>query len=163
VQAGTLNVAASYIQMSGGTTKLSSGATLASAGGVLISSGSTLAGAGTINADVTNAGQVSIGDSSTTGILTINGFFLQTSSGTLTVKVGGFTTPGTDFDQLVFTSGHLDGTLNILLINGYTPTTGDSIIVMRFGSATGTFAALGGDGGLFTANYDPMDVTLTAN
>jgi hypothetical protein len=34
---------------------------------------------------------------------------------------------------------------------------------MTFGSVTGMFAALGGDGGLFTAVYDPMDVTLTAN
>jgi streptogramin lyase len=99
----------------------------------------------------------------TTGILTINGFFFQTSSGTLTVKIGGFTSARTDFDQLVFTSGHLDGTLNVILINGYTSTTGDSIEVMMFDSATGTFAALGGDGGLFTATYDPMDVPLTAN
>jgi hypothetical protein len=51
----------------------------------------------------------------------------------------------------------------VTLINGYTPTTGDSIAVMTFDSATGTFASLAGDGGLFSAAYDPMDVTLTAN
>jgi hypothetical protein len=163
VQAGTLNVAASYIQITAGITNLSSGATLTSAGGVILSTGSALAGAGTINADVTNAGEMSIGDSSTAGILTINGFFFQTSSGTLTVKIGGVATPGSDFDQLVFTSGHLGGTLNVTLINGYTPASGDSIMVMTFDLVTGTFAELAGDGGLFTAAYDPMDVTLTAN
>jgi hypothetical protein len=158
-----LTISGTITQTSGGTTNLSSGATLTSEGGVIISTGSTLAGAGTINANVTNAGQMSIGDSTTAGVLTINGFFLQTASGTLTIKVGGFTTAGTDFDQLVVASGHIDGTLNVALINGYTPATGDSIAVMTFDSVTGTFAELGGDGGLFTAGYDPMDVTLTAN
>jgi hypothetical protein len=158
-----LAVSGSFTQTSGGATTLSSGAVLTSSGGVTISSGSSLAGAGTINADVLNAGQMSIGDSTTTGVLTINGFFLQTASGTLTIKIGGFTTAGVDFDQLVVTSGHVDGTLNVTLINGYMPTTGDSIAVMTFESVTGIFAELGGDGGLFTAVYDPTDITLTAN
>jgi fibronectin-binding autotransporter adhesin len=165
VQTGTLSVSATYTQTSGGTTNLSSGAALTSAGGVSIQSGSALAGAGTINGDVTNAGQLSIGDSTTTGILTVNGNFTQTSGGTLTVKVGGFTTAGTDFDQLVLTAGHtatLAGTLNVTLVNGYTPTTGDSVMVITFDSATGTFATLSGDGSLFTANYDATDVTLVA-
>jgi hypothetical protein len=50
-----------------------------------------------------------------------------------------------------------------VLINGYTPTTGDSISIMTFDSATGTFAALTGDGSLFTDTYDPGDVKLVAN
>jgi hypothetical protein len=158
-----LAVNGTFTQTSGGATKLSSGAALTSFGGVTIAHGSSLSGAGTINADVLNAGEMSIGDSTTTGILTINGFFLQTASGTLTIKVGGFATAGADFDQLVVSSGHVDGTLNVTLINDYTPTTGDSIAVMTFDSLTGTFAELGGDGGLFTAAYDPMDVTLRAN
>jgi hypothetical protein len=163
VQAGTLDVAGTYIQTVGGTTNVGSGTALRSAGGVNLSSGSALAGAGTINADVINAGQMSIGDSTTTGVLTINGFFLQTASGTLTVKVGGVTTPGSDFDRLVFTSGHLGGTLIVTLMGGYTPVTGDAITVLTFDSATGAFAMLGGDGGLFTADYDPTDVTLRAS
>jgi hypothetical protein len=158
-----LAVSGTFTQTSGGTTNLSSGAVLTSSGGVSISSGSSFSGAGTINADVINAGQMSIGDSTTTGVLTINGFFLQTASGTLTIKIGGFTTAGADFDQLVVTSAHVGGTLNVTLINGYTPASGDSIAVMTFDSATGTFASLAGDGGLFTAAYDPIDVTLTAN
>jgi hypothetical protein len=32
-----------------------------------------------------------------------------------------------------------------------------------FASATGMFATLDGDGPLFTAGYDAMDVTLSAN
>jgi hypothetical protein len=64
-------------------------------------------------------------------------------------------------------TGHtatLDGTLQVTLINGYTPTTGYSISIMTFDSETGMFAALTGDGSLFTANYDdPTDVKLVAN
>jgi hypothetical protein len=124
VQAGTLSVAGAYTQTAGATTNLSSGATLTAAGGVNIQSGSSLVGAGTTNADVTNSGQLSVGDSATAGVLTINGNFTQTSTGTLSVKIGGLTTPGTDFDQLVVTTGHmatLGGTLNVTLIHGHTP------------------------------------------
>jgi hypothetical protein len=66
----------------------------------------------------------------------------------------------------VLTAGHqatLNGTLNVTLINGYTPTAGDSVKIMTFDSETGMFTTLSGDGLLFTANYDPTDVTLVAN
>ena len=54
--------------------------------------------------------------------------------------------------------------MNVVLIAGYTPTTGDSFVVLTTGGTeTGMFATLGGDGGLFTATYDPMDVKLVAN
>jgi hypothetical protein len=49
-----------------------------------------------------------------------------------------------------------------MLIGGYTPVAGDSFPVLACNSETGTFA-LAGDGLLFSANYDPMDVTLVAN
>jgi hypothetical protein len=51
----------------------------------------------------------------------------------------------------------------VTLINGYTPTTGESMKVVTFDTATGMFATLTGDGPLFTATYDPADVTLVAN
>src|SRR5262249_23076003 len=60
--------------------------------------GGTLSGAGTIAADVTNAGQVSPGSSP--GLLTIDGNYVQTSTGALAMEIGG-TTPETGFDQLV--------------------------------------------------------------
>jgi hypothetical protein len=153
---------ANYIQTAG-TTRLNGGTLAAST--LVDIQGGILAGTGTINADVQNAGLLTIGDSTTPGILTIIGNFTQTSAGTLAVKIGGVTTPGTDFDQLVISPGFqatLRGTLQVTLFNGYTPVTGDSVMIMTFDSATGTFEALTGDGGLFMATYDPTDVTLIA-
>ena len=144
-----------------GTTTLNGGTLTASA--LVDIQGGILAGTGTINADVQNAGLLTIGDSTTPGILTIIGNFTQTSAGTLAVKIGGTTTPGTDFDQLVISPGFqatLGGTLQVTLINGYTPVTGDSVMIMTFDFATGTFEALAGDGGLFMDTYDTTDVTL---
>jgi len=166
----TLTVGGLYTQTSGmaetRTQTTLNGGTLTATGLVDIQEDTTLAGMGTINGNVRNAGLLTIGDDSTTvGILTINGNFTQTSAGTLAVKIGGLTTTGSDFDQLVLSPGFqatLDGTLQVTLINGYTPTTDDSIMIMTFDSATGTFTHLTGDGPLFMDTYDPTDVTLIA-
>jgi hypothetical protein len=166
----TLTVSGIYTQTAGmGQTRTQTtlnGGTLTSTSLVDIQADTTLAGTGTINGNLRNAGLLTIGDDTTTvGILTINGNFTQTSAGTLAVKVGGLTTAGSDFDQLVLSPGFqatLDGTLQVTLINGYTPTTDDSVMIMTFDSATGTFAHLTGDGPLFMDTYDPTDVTLIA-
>jgi hypothetical protein len=50
--------------------------------------------------------------------------------------------------------------LTVDQINGYEPATGAGFVVVSFVSESGTFAALGGDGALFTAAYDPAEVTL---
>jgi hypothetical protein len=49
------------------------------------------------------------------------------------------------------------------LINGFQPNSGDSFAIMTFGSGSGAFATIDGDGPLFTPSYDPMDVTLVGN
>jgi hypothetical protein len=79
------------------------------------------------------------------------------------IEIGG-PNAGTDFDQLAVTGqATLDGTLTVNLINGFVPNSGDSFPVLTFGSGTGVFATVNGDGPLFTPSYDPMDVTLVAN
>jgi hypothetical protein len=131
-------------------------------GGVEIQGGS-LSGHGTINASVTSSGQVSPG--SPTGILAINGDYTQTSSGILNVALGGLT-PGTKYDQLV-TSGHatLDGTLDITLINGFTPSAGDVFTILTYSAFSGQFATINGltigSGLKFTPNYQTKTFTLT--
>jgi hypothetical protein len=160
VQGGTLNVAETYTQTSGGVTNVASGSALTSAGGVSIQSGSTLAGSGTINGAVTNAGQLAVGTPGSAGRLTINGTYLQTSTGTLTIKVGG-PGAGTGYDQLVVTgAATLGGTLTVTLTGGFMPTSGNTFTVLTYASRTGTFGTVGGDGPLFTVGYNAMDVTL---
>jgi hypothetical protein len=56
----------------------------------------------------------------------------------------------------------LDGALTIRLFNDFVPDSGTTYQVLTFASEIGTFATLAGDGPLFTATYDSMDVTLTA-
>jgi hypothetical protein len=114
-------------------------------GGVDIQGG-TLTGPGTINADLTNAGEVDPGGAP--GILTVRGNYTQTATGVLGLRVGG-TTPGTQFDQLNVSGGAaLDGTLNVSLIDGFSPIGGQTFDVFNFGSASGGFA---------TANFPTAD------
>ncbi len=69
-------------------------------------------------------------------------------------------TPGTEFDQLVITgSATLDGMLNTTLVNGFTPSAGDTFEIMTFGSLYGSFASI--NGFAFTISYYPTDIVLT--
>ena len=68
------------------------------------------------------------------------------------------------FDQLnILGEATLDGGMTVNLINGFQPESGDSFMILTFGSGTGAFATLNGDGPLFTPSFDPGDVTLVAN
>jgi len=55
----------------------------------------------------------------------------------------------------------LDGTLTV--INGFQPDSGDSFQIMTFGSRSGTFATINGDGPSFEARYNDTDLNLVAN
>ena len=103
-----------------------------------------------------------MGQPGSPGVLTIVGDYTQTASGVLVIEVGG-PNAGTDFDQLAVTGqATLDGTLTVNLTGGFVPSSGDSFQVLTFGSGTGVFATIDGDGPLFTPSYDPTDVTLVA-
>jgi hypothetical protein len=125
--------------------------------------GGTLIGTGTITGNLQNEASILIGSDTTAGTLTVSGTYTQSATGNLTLKMGG-PGAGTDFDQLVVGgAATLDGTLTIKLVNGFLPDSGTTYAVVMFASATGMFATLDGDGPLFTAGYDAMDVTLSAN
>ena len=64
----------------GGTTILDGG-TLGTSGNQINIQGGTLSGPGTVNADLTNAGEVDLG--SNPGILTVTGNYMQTAAGAL--------------------------------------------------------------------------------
>src|SRR5262249_47739791 len=90
---------------------------------------------------VINAGHLDVGGSSTTGVLTINGSFTQTTFGVLSLKLGG-TAVGTGYDQLhVNGAVTLDGALVVSLINGFHPAPGDRFQVLTFTARTGDFSS----------------------
>ena len=60
--------------------------------------GGALTGSGTINANVTNGGQVIPGGTGAAGMLTINGNYTQTATGSLNIELGG--TAAGSSDQL---------------------------------------------------------------
>jgi hypothetical protein len=132
------------------------------AGTLQLAAGTTLSGSGLVNANVVNAGRINVGDTGVPGILTINGDYTQASTGVLHVEIGGIL-PGSQYGRLQISGqATLDGTLDVRLINGYTPAPGTSFEVLTFDSRTGTsvFASRTGDGSLFGPNYSDGDVTL---
>jgi hypothetical protein len=155
-----LSVDGSYTQTAS-STQLESGQL--SATGLVDLEGGVLGGTGTVDANVLNNAEVDVGQPGCPSVLTIVGDYTQTSGGVLVVEIGGLNA-GTDFDQFNVTGqAVLDGTLTVNLINGFVPCSGDSFPVLTFGSGTGAFATVNGDGPLFTPSFDAMDVTLVAN
>jgi hypothetical protein len=121
-----------------------------------------LIGLGTVNGNFTNAGTLSLGFGGSTGILTVNGNYTQTLSGTLNIKIGG-TIAGTQYVQLVVAgTGHvatLAGTLNVSIINGFSPALDSTYLILLCPSHSGMFTA---NVAPFTISYaDPTDVRLT--
>jgi hypothetical protein len=160
LQSGTFYVAGLYEQLTG-QTDLAAETVLKADGGIEIDAG-LLSGNGTVQASVTNNGTLLPGEDGAPGVVTINGNYTQTATGTLAIQIAA--TDVASFNQLVVNgTANLDGTLDVMLLNGYMPNSGDSFVVMTFGAASGSFAAVTGDGALFSVNYDPNDVTLVAN
>jgi len=127
-----------------------------------VSAGETFSGTGTIQTNLTNSGTVSPGESP--GTITVDGNYTQDAIGVLEMEIGG-TTAGTGYDQLIVTgSAALDGTLQVSLIDGYSPDLGDSFTLMTYTSHTGAFAtetlpALG-SGLKWEVNYGYTALTL---
>jgi hypothetical protein len=130
VAAGATLRSAPYVQNGGATTL--SGGTLS--GGPFAFNAGVLSGSGTINANITNGGQVIPGGTGAIGTLTINGQYTQTTTGSLTIDLGG-TTAGSQYNQLAVSgTATLGGTLNVSLINGFQPVLGNSFTALTFRS-----------------------------
>ncbi|NBV87691.1 MAG: hypothetical protein EBS01_15790, partial [Verrucomicrobia bacterium] len=103
--------------------------------------GSTLSGSGSYGVLVVNDGAISPGHSP--------GFqdyaaYSQTAKGLLHMELAG-TSAGTLYDQIRVTgAASLDGTLEIALLNGFTPSAGQTFDILTFGSATGKFSQVTG-------------------
>ncbi len=129
--------------------------------------GGQIGGNGTLDVsgtDFTQAGNLSPGTSP--GILTVIGPYIQSSTGSLQIEIGGLA-EGTEFDRLeVSGSASLDGTLAISLLDGFFPHDGDAFEVMTYDSRTGAFAdttslELGG-GITLIPQYGPTSLVLLA-
>jgi hypothetical protein len=158
-----------FTQTAGST--LDDGTLALSGTGSLTLSGGSLLGTGRITGAVKSSATVSPGNSTTsTGILTETGAYTQNATGTLKISIGG-TTAGTQYDQLKPGTATLGGALTTTLINGFTPTVGQSFTIMSFTSKTGTFASCDGRSGgttcpingseHFNITYNPTSVALT--
>jgi hypothetical protein len=137
--------------------QLTLGGTL-SATSVIITQGAKAGGAATISASVTNNGMLS--DGGAIGVLTINGNFTQSSTGTLSLSIGG-TTAGTTYDQLRITGmAALGGTLNVAVVNGFSPPPGSSFTMLTYASFSGSFGNIQSFGATFTAQYNSTTFDL---
>ncbi len=100
----------------------------------------TLKGNGTIAGNVFNGGVVAPG--SAVGALHVNGNYTQATFGQLLIELAG-TTPGTQYDQLLVSGTvALGGTLQVSLMNGFTPIIGNAFDILDWGSLGGAFATL---------------------
>lgn len=99
-----------------------------------------------------NNGTLSIGGSP--GTLIIAGNYVQGSTGSLNMELGG-PEQGVDYDWLNITgSATLDGTLNVALFGGFTPEVGDLFDVITYSSVTGDFGAVNIPDGYFFLSGD---------
>ena len=153
-----------YTQTAG--TTADDGTMAASSGGAFaFHGGSVFGNGGTFSGNVTSGGTFNIGDAvKTAGKLGITGTWAQTPAGALNIDIGGLTS-GTLFDQLnVSGATTLAGTLNLDLINKFTPTIGQTFDIMNFASETGNFTTINGtsinSNEHFRVMYNGTNVTL---
>jgi hypothetical protein len=124
--------------------------------------GAVLQGRGTLDvssAAFTNAGIVNPGDSP--GILAVTGDYPTSSTSVLNIELGGVTA-GTAYDQLVVSGTvTLGGTLNVTLINGFTPPAGQQFTILTYAAETGAFATVHLPAG-FTLSVTPTALLAVA-
>ena len=137
---GNTNAAATptpsgYMQ-SGGETDLD-GLTIT---GPVTLNGGVLSGSGVIDGDlINNSGYISPGHSA--GVIGVTGSFTQGSGGTMVIEDGGAASDA--FDQLVVGgTASLDGTLDLQLINGYSPSAADTFSPLGYTTLSGKFASV---------------------
>ena len=128
-----------YVQTGGTTSLWSAHSTLAVDPGQSVNiEGGLLRGFGTVQGNLINSGTVQPGDGP--GILTVQGFYTQNGSGILDIAIGGVNS-GSQYSELsVSGSALLSGTLDLSLLNGFSPAVGESFMILNSGGLSGMFA-----------------------
>ncbi|MGH9867979.1 MAG: MopE-related protein [Candidatus Polarisedimenticolia bacterium] len=160
-QTGTLSFSRPYMQTAG-TTRLAGGSIEAPLGIDIVAG--RLEGNGTITGNVDNDGTAGPGLSP--GSLLIPGNYTQSLSGVYEVEVGGLV-PGSQHDRIGTLTAALNGTLEVSLIDGFVPVSGDAFTIMTTSAArTGTFTTVTGDpipgGPAWHVSYGATAVVLSA-
>ena len=96
--------------------------------------GGKVEGNGSINVGLTNSGLLNPRYATNTefGRLTINSNYTETNSASINIQLGG-STAGTNFDQVdINGTATFDGTLNVSLLNNFTPTLGSTFDVLTY-------------------------------
>ena len=147
VLTGSVNIPVYPFVQTAGSTVVEAGTSLMTSRGFNLQGG-TLEGTGTLICQLTNSSVVHPGMSP--GILTLstaggNNSYTQAVLGALSIDIGG-TNAGTQYSQLgaAGVPVNLGGSLNVNLINGFTPTAGQTFTILTCGSRTGTFPILNG-------------------
>src|SRR5581483_2374271 len=89
--------------------------------------------------DLSTSGTLTLGPG---GTLAVAGSFTQTSAGTLALQLGDIPAAGQFGRVTAHGPVNLDGTLQAGLVNGYTPSPGDTFQVMTAASYSGAFASV---------------------
>ncbi len=111
------------------------------ANSLFINTNAALIGTGAITGSITDAGLIAPGNSNSLGFITDTGNLTMLGNGVMTMELGGTNTWLYDQFDLTgtFTFG---GTLNVLLVNSYTPQLGDQFNLFGFSSAAGSFSQI---------------------
>jgi hypothetical protein len=128
-----------YVQTGGTTNLWSSHSTLEVDGGrsVDIEAG-LLQGFGTVQGNLSNSGTVHPGDGP--GLLTVKGSYTENASGILDIAIGGMT-QGSQYSELSVSGGAaLSGTLDVSLLNGFTPAVGETFMILTSTGLSGMFS-----------------------
>ncbi len=139
---GTVTVAG-WLSYSGatnvveGTLALGVDGRLNGGGLVTVAPGANLEGSGLIAGPVVNNGRIAPGASA--GTLSLSNTFTQNAAASLDIEIGGMLV-GAQHDRLAITgTATLAGTLNVSLINGFSPEGSQSFVLLTAGSINGTF------------------------
>jgi hypothetical protein len=109
-----------------------------------------------------NDGRVLPGGENAPGPFGLDGDFIQSSTGTLEIELGG-ELPVEGHDQLIVDGNvNLGGTLHAMVLPGYLPTGGEqfTIVSVSSGAIKGTFDQVTGPG-QYSVAYGPTSVVLT--
>jgi autotransporter-associated beta strand protein len=131
-------------------------------GDYTVNAGGALGGSGTIGAasdpvNVTVAGGT-LAPGAGAGTLTLNGNYVQNTGSELAIEIGGSAAGA--FDVLAVNgTANIAGTLDIDLINGFTPANGNSFTVLTATSVTGNLTLAGESSG-FALQVNPTSLVL---